>query len=587
MKESTTGGEGILEEGYTGYPSIDKPWLKYYSEGIQVQKTKECTLYDLIFDGNKDFLEDTAISFFGNRISYGVLFQRVDECVRALLKIGIKRGDCINLLTAGVPEAIFLVLACSRIGALANFVNPLFGKEQMRDRINDTEAEWIFVLDVMHKDVEEIVGNTCTRNVVVIPICESFPHLLKLLAGAKSDANRILKEKHKLTYLQWKDFIKKEKDYKGNIDIEYLADTPTVMVYSSGSTGASKGIVHTNESINATIIDSLSSNFELNREMSFLQMIPIWFSTGIVQSILLPISQGLMVILEPRFNAEEFIKDMMKYEPTMTLVATSIWMSAIQNKRFEKADLSKLLYPFTGGEKLIPSSERELNAFLRDHKCKSPIIKGYGMCELGGKVTDSVIANNEASVGIPMADIVVGIFDTATNMELKYGDHGEIRVDTPAHMREYFKNEKATEEFFWEDSNGTVWGCTGDIGFIDEDGLVYVLGRTTDSYSDESGRIIYLFDIEEVIIKDESVSQCKVVLSEVDGSKSLVAHIVFRDSIRDQKASIERIKAELKASLDEEMQPRFYKIRTSMPVHNNGKRDIESLEKDTKDLISI
>lgn len=569
----------------TGFPTVDKPWLKYYTNGALEGKSKKCTVYDLIYEGNKDFLNNFAISFFGNRITYNDVFQSVNECAKALLKVGVKRGDCINLITAGVPEAIYIVLACSRIGVLANFVNPLFDKEQMRDRINDTKAEWIFVLDVMYKCAEDILEATCAKNVVVIPIAGSFPTFLKIAANMKSDARRILKERHKLNYFNWKDFVELGKYYKESIDSAYIEDTPTVMVYSSGSTGASKGIVHTNESINATVIDSLSSNLEWNKDMSFLQMIPIWFSTGIVQSILLPMSRGLTVILEPRFNPEEFVKDIMKYEPTFTLVATSIWMSAIQNKKFEKADLSKLLYPFTGGEKLIPSSERELNSFLQAHKCKSPILKGYGMCELGGKVTDSVVANKEASVGIPMVDIVVGIFDPITNEELTYGKHGEIRVNTPAHMMEYFKNEKATEEYFWKDDNGIVWGCTGDIGFIDEDGLVYVLGRTTDNYTDESGRIIYLFDIEEEIIKDESVSQCKVVASKIDGTKKLVAHIVFRDSVNDENVCIDRIRRKLKETLEVDMQPRYYKIRTSMPVHNNGKRDVESLEKDIKDLI--
>lgn len=493
----------------------------------------------------------------------------------------------MNILTAGAPESIYLVLACSRLGVLANFVNPLFEKQQMLDRINDTDAKWIFVLDAMHKYIEELIDITCTENVVIIPLSESFPSATKKLSYIKSDARRILKNKHRLNYLSWDSFLSGGNIYSVEINETFVENTPAIMVYSSGSTGASKGIVHTNESINATVIDSLSSDLYYNREMSFLQMIPVWFSTGIVQSILLPMSKGISVIIEPRFNPEAFVKDILKYKPTFTLVATSIWMSAIHNKKLSRVDLSHLIYPFTGGEKLIPSSEKEINVFLEEHNCPSPIIKGYGMCELGGKVTDSIFANEGGSVGIPMADIVVGIFDPVTNEELSYGQHGEIRVDSPAHMKEYFKNEKATNEYFWKSPNGIVWGCTGDIGFIDERGLLYVLGRATDSYTDVTGKMIYLFDIEEEIIKDEAVTQCKVVASTVNTKSELVAHIVLRDLKESNKVCIKRIHCRLQETLPDYMWPHYYKIRTAMPVHNNGKRDVEAIRNDVVNLVDV
>ena len=143
------------EKQLTGYPSIDKPWLKYYSEAALAMRAPECTVYRNVYDSNKAYPNDTALVYFGNRISYGKLFTDVEVCAKSLKQIGIQPGACVTICSAGVPESIGLVLACSKIGAIANFINPLFSTEQMIDRINDTEAEWLFVLDAMYPYIEK------------------------------------------------------------------------------------------------------------------------------------------------------------------------------------------------------------------------------------------------------------------------------------------------------------------------------------------------------------------------------------------------------------------------------------------------
>ncbi len=96
----------------TGYPSIDKPWLKYYTQSDIQNKEPACTLYQNIYSNNSKYLKDTAISYYGNKITYAQLFNNVDACAKSLVKYGIKEGDCVTLCTAAVPEAIYLMIAC-------------------------------------------------------------------------------------------------------------------------------------------------------------------------------------------------------------------------------------------------------------------------------------------------------------------------------------------------------------------------------------------------------------------------------------------------------------------------------------------
>lgn len=579
-----------MEKNLTGYPSIDKPWLKYYTEEDLAIRVPQCTIYQNIFDRNRNYPDDVAIQYYGNRIRYRTLFDRVEVCAKALRQIGIRPGDCVTLCTAGVPEAIYLVLACSRIGAIANFINPLFTKEQMIDRINDTEAKWIFVLDAMYSYIEAALPETCLEQVVILPATNSIPPLLSRLMYLKSEARKIVKQGNgKQRFLRWKDFCAFSRSYAGTPDVLYQPDTPTVMVYSSGSTGASKGILLTNDGINATIANYDMGYMPQKRDSAFLQMIPVWFSTGIVYSVLMPLAKGFTVIPEPKFSKEIFLKDLINYKPTMTITATSLWIYVAKSGK--RIDLSGMEFPITGGEKILPQDEKSINDYLRINGCKKKFYKGYGMCELGSVIagTTDMDAYQEkpGGCGYPMLKITVSAFDLDSNKELPYGQHGEIRVLSPARMKGYYKNPEATAEFFKEDEQGNIWGCTGDIGYVDEDGEVFILGRATDHFRRENGEIVYLFDIEAEILKNEAVSQCKVVDIEDDGSKKLVAHLVFREDAANREEIIALVWSELRRSLPPYMVPDYYKIRSSMPVHTNGKRDVGALRRDTDDLVKV
>lgn len=589
MISQTVGGD---KDQMTGYPSIDKPWLKYYPAEVLSVKPNECTVYQNVYENNKDHLKDVAIRYFGHDITYREVFRNVARCAKSLKQIGIKKGDCVTLCTAGVPEAIYLVLACSRIGAIANFLNPLFTTEQMIDLINDTEAEWIFVLDEMFSYIEEALPHTCIKKSVIIPVSQSMPWLLGKAAYMKGKSREILKRKIPYQLVVWSEFLKLGAGHKGRIGVPYEKDLPTVMVYSSGSTGASKGILLTNDGINATIAHYQTEAFPAYRGETFLQMIPVWFSTGIVLSVLMPLSQGIIVIPELQFSKEKFVEDMLKYKPNITLAATSLWVYAINSDEMKSADLSTLKYPVTGGEKVLPKDEESIKLLFEKHGCNQEMIKGYGMCELGSTITSSTASKNyipkPGGNGYPIINAVVAAFEPKTNQELKYNERGEIRVLSPARMKGYYKNPTATEQFFKTDKDGNVWGCTGDIGYVDEDGEVFILGRATDSYELPDGRRVYLFDTEEIINRDINVATSKVVDIEEDGAKVLVAHIALRDRTgADVNSILKRIHESCKTALPEYSVPKYYKVRESFPVHSNGKRDVEMIRADREELIHI
>lgn len=311
-----------------------------------------------------------------------------------------------------------------------------------------------------------------------------------------------------------------------------------------------------------------------------LQIVPIWFSTGIVLSVLMPLCVGITVVIEPVFSKENFAADLIKYRPNITLGATSLWLYTMKSRKLKYKDLSFLKYPITGGEQMLGRVETAVNAFLKKHGCRSPLIKGYGMCELGSTIsTDDREHQKQDAAGFPITGVVVAAFDTETNQELPYNKHGELRVISPAHMKEYFKNPAATAEFFWADMEGRIWGRTGDIGYVDEDGFVHVLGRASDQFTAASGRKHYCFDIENVILQEPNVAQCEVVGLSQSSGEIPVAHLILEEDTKvDTMELLKKIHELCAHTLDEECVPYGYRICGEFPVKNTGKRDMGKLK---------
>ena len=566
------------EKELTGYPSIDKPWLKHYTEETINAPLAECTVYEHVLKNNGNHLSDIAVEYFGNRISYGKLFHNVELVKNAFIAQGIKKGDKVIMFTSATPEMVYITLALCRIGAVANMINPLFTEEQIRDRINETDAALLVVLDQLYGKIKNVIPKTCIKKTVIIPVCNEMPKVMGLIAGMKMNK----KFEYNAALMSWKTFLSSGKGVSKTEDAKYEKDTPLIMVYSSGTTGASKGIVLTNDGINATISHYLSPDFPYERGNRFFQIVPVWFSTGLVLSMLMPICVGIICVIEPVFSKENFAKGIKKYKPNMTLGATSLWTYAAQCDDLKNCDLSGMTYPIAGGEQILPRDEDAINAFLKQHDCKSVLLKGYGMCELGSTVsTDSSSIRKTGSTGYPIKGVIVSAFDIETNEEMQYGQRGEIRVQSPARMKEYFKNPEATDEYFYTDEQGNKWGCTGDIGYVDEEGFVYILGRASDKFTAQNGKEIYCFDIENVLLENENIASCEVVGLHKDDYFVPVAHFVLEDTCQlSSEEVILQIHENCKQRLDADCVPCGYKCRKTFPVKSSGKRDMEALKQE-------
>ena len=237
----------------------------------------------------------------------------------------------------------------------------------------------------------------------------------------------------------------------------------------------------------------------------------------------------------------------------------------------------------TGGDQLLESTEKFINQFLRDHHCKYNILKGYGMTEMGSAATFTATdtCNIPGSVGIPTHCTTVKVIDHETGKELGYNQIGELCMTGDTMMAEYYRNTEETEKVRRMHSDGRYWIHTGDIGYITEDGVVFLKGRMKRMIIRPDGHNVWPSQIEDVITRHPAVSQCVVVgmpnPANLNG-KIPTAFIVVKEGLEKNNDLLNTIEAFSKEHLPERDTASKFRFIDSIPMTPVGKVDYRALE---------
>lgn len=171
----------------TGYPSKDKPWLKYYSEEAIHAPLPECSVYEYLWEHNKNHLDDVALNYFDRRITYGKLFENIEKAAGAFVALGVKPGEIVVMATVTTPETIYAFYGLNRIGAVANMVDPRTSVEGIREYVAEVHAKRILTIDVAYPKIEKaVVDEMQVEQVIVVSPADSLlqPKKVLFLANA-------------------------------------------------------------------------------------------------------------------------------------------------------------------------------------------------------------------------------------------------------------------------------------------------------------------------------------------------------------------------------------------------------------------
>ena len=487
----------------TGYASIDKPWLKYYSESILKKELPKANVYEYLKQCNAENMNNVAIDYEFVSITYEEMFSRIDDVANSLSAMGIEEGDTITSCLPNVPEAIYLIYAAAKLGIRIDLIDPLTNQSLLAKYCDNAETKIFFTLDIMSKSAVSNLRICGYKYVVLVSPSESLP-----IQNQTSESIVFNK-----SILSWGDFIKRGKNTNGEL-VTYKKDMPFAILHTGGTTGIPKGALLSHDNMNSIAFQTILSPLDLQPQESLLNLLPPFASYGLAHGIHVHLCAGIRIRLIPTYDPKKTDEQILKYRPNRIAVTPAHIEAICKSPLLQNIDFSFLHHPLSGGDILAEKTEKQINKLLVKNGCKYRMGKGYGLTESCGGVCFCV--NNEVnkplSVGIPLHKTTVAVFDLENHdKELQYHEIGEIAVQSPNNMLGYLNAPEETNKMLILHSDGNVWLHTGDIGKIDEDGVVFVDGRIRRMIIQYCGLKSNPFEAEEVITSHQMVKRVIVV----------------------------------------------------------------------------
>lgn len=560
----------------TGYPSIDRPWLKYYPDEAINAPLPKCTIYEYLWRQNKDYTGRVALNYFGNRVTFLELFRHIDEAAASFAALGVGEGDIVVVASVTTPETVYIFYALDRLGAVSNMVDPRTSPEGIREYIREVNAKIVVTLDAAYGKVAQATQGTGVEKIIVTSPADSLP-------GVKRFAYRLTKPAPKLAEncVPWRDFIASGIG-KGFKPAPYRADRCCLIVHTGGTTGAPKGVMLSDDNLNAMVFQSIETGIDMRRVHTWMDIMPPFIAYGLGMGICLPLVVGMETILIPAFDPKKFDLLLLKHKPVHMVFVPSYWGTIIHSRKLARADFSNIVLAAVGGDSMDVGLEKAANAFVRAHGCKHNVTKGYGMTELCAAVTATIDQNNEiGSVGIPYVQTTIAIFDPQTGEELPYNQRGEVCITGPNVMLGYYGNPEATDAILRRHADGRLWIHSGDIGYMNENGSLFIADRIKRMIVRHDGFKVFPSAIEQAVNRSELVeASCAVGVRDAEHSQGMlpVVFAVLNPGANAQAAENE-IRAICARELPEYAQPIRYQFIDALPVTPIGKIDFRALEK--------
>ncbi len=617
---------GTIQGPGTGYLSIDKPWLKYYSEDAITKDIPNMSAYEYMCYENQDNLDAFAISYFGKKITFKKFEKEIDKTAEKLYRLGIRPKDVVTVMSVANPEIEILFYALNKMGAVINLIDVRSDAKSIANYINEVKSTTVLVMDNFLPEFDKALNNTQSiKNVITVSPYNSVPfpfnkisnlafkkdseelslmlkeiskknklpsikeiiRLIKKIREVKKQKNNsklyneITNIKKKKKYISWNHLMNIFTPFKKVKVPPYQKDTLAALVHTGGTTGISKTVKLSNDNFNAMALQYKLLDTGYSKKDTFLNGIVPFVAYGIVATIHMPMSLGITNIIAPILSPKEFTESMIQYKPNHTLTVPSYVEDFIHDKEALKMDWSCLKHLGIGGDTLSETKERECNAFLESHNSKAVAEKGYGMTELSSTAILCLTTRNKLlSLGIPLPKVNVGIFEENTDNELLYNQVGELCITGDSMMQGYLDNEEEEKKVMIQHNDKVRWIHSGDAFTADKDGFLYFKGRLKRMMA-HGGFKIYPQIMEQVIQKNSNIENCCVITipSEEFGS-SPEAHIVLKE---DRINKWKEIKKELIALCQEELpnysQPTDFILEDDLPLTTVGKVDYKKLEK--------
>ncbi len=550
------------------------PWQKFY-KGKETITLDDRTIYEYFEEAALKYSKMDALEYFSKKTTYEELLKKVNECAGSFKTFGIKEKDVVTICLPNTPEAVICFYALNKLGAIANMIHPLSSEEEIKKYLIKNHSKMLILIDLCYEKVSKILDDVNLLKIITVSVKDSMPFHMAL-GYEITKGRKVIKPKDK-NFITFKRFLKlttNAETKKSN------KDYPAVILHSGGTTGNPKSIILSNGNFNALTLQSRVIFTRVEKGDVVLNILPLFHGFGLGVCTNTPLCFGAKVVLVPQFNSRKFDELIYKTKPNLIFGVPTLFEALVNCNNVKNLNLSNVKYIISGGDCLSSKLNKKINEYLKNHGCSEKIGQGYGMTEsLAATSLAFDSANKKGSIGIPFPGNYFKIVDKDTLKELKPGEDGEICITGPTIMLGYLEDEIATNEILRIHDDGYLWLHTGDMGYMDEDGVFFYRQRIKRMII-SSGYNVYPSYIENIIEQHPAVLKCTVIgISHPYKQQVPKAFIVLKNGYKgiNTKMSIKKF---CEKHLSKHSIPYEFEFRKSLPKTLIGKIDFRKLEGD-------
>ncbi len=543
---------------------MEKIWIKTYPPGVPAEISIDHldSLVSLFEESCRKYADQVAYISMGREMTYGELDRLSRDFAGWLQSVGLKKGDRVALMMPNLLQYPVALFGTLRAGCVVANCNPLYTPRELEHQLKDSGSKAIVIVENFASTLQQVIGKTEVKHIIVTPMGD----MLGMVKGAL--VNFVVRHVKKMVpawslpgSINFTTALAAGRRH-GMEPVALNHDDIAFLQYTGGTTGVSKGAMLTHGNITSNVMQAyawIKPVIEEGKEF-IVTALPLYHIFALTANCLtfLMIGARNLLIVNPR-DMPGFIKEWSKYPISVATGVNTLFNGLMNHPDFAKLDFSTMKLSLGGGMAVqAPVAERWKKV------TKSPLLQAYGLTETSPAATINPLNLKEfnGSIGLPISSTEVSIRGD-DGKEVPLDQVGEICVRGPQVMVGYWQRPEETANVMYADG----FLRTGDMGYIDHLGYVYLVDRKKDMIL-VSGFNVYPNEVEEAVAMHEGVSDVAAIGIPDENSGEVVKIFVVR---KDPNLTAEELIAHCRKQLTGYKVPKQVEFRADLPRTNVGK----------------
>jgi len=553
-------------------PEAVRPWHALYDADVRptLAPYPDRTLLDFLGDTVRERPDQPALIFKGRRTSYAELDRLSDAFANALAGLGVKKGDRVALVLPNAPQFLIAELGAWKIGAIVVALNPIYTEHELRGPLTQTGAEVAVVLTPFLRQVRACRPQTSLRHIIATNIKEFLPpatRVLFTLFRERSGGHRVPLEPGELSFAD----LLRTHSGRPRPAVDVAPGDPAIVLMSGGTTGTPKGVVAPHRAYAIAGLQLREWIKSMCRDWDDIIMLPlplfhVYGNVG-VQSLAFVSHNTVALVPNPR-DIDDVLTSIDSVRPSFFTAVPTLFIALLNHERVKTGRVSfkSIKVCFSGAAPLLADTKTRFEALTGGR-----IVEGYSLTEamMACVVNPLQGASKIGSVGVPLPDVEVAVVDAEEGRRpMAVAETGEIVLRAPQLMSGYWQDVDETALVLRTHDEGGPWLHTGDLGYVDADGYLFIVDRQKDLIK-TSGYQVWPREIEEALAAHPAVAEVGVagVADPVKG-QAVWAWVVLRGG---EQASEEDLRAHCRQIVARYKVPARIEFRQQLPKTLVGK----------------